>query len=160
MNQLNTLLLMTSKFYSTYFFIYSGFTTSCQPQRIRCLQTDYVLLITEVNQQERWRKQSRFVSRRVIFSLLSRRGSKGQSEKLGKNHIPQLDGEQRMRYERKTPQSEVACSNLSWTAGVTSKLCGGVSPHGVTRNPGVQRSEDKGFTRKFHYITNMTVNFT
>jgi len=146
---------MINNFYSTYFSIYQVLLllVNC---RICCLQT----LIPKVNQQECRRKKSRFVSRRVIFPLHSRRGPKGHSAKLGKNHIPQLDEEQRMWYERKNSQSAVACSNISSTAGVTSKLCGGVSPHGVTRNPSVQKSEDKGFTRKFHYSTKMTMHFT
>jgi hypothetical protein len=53
-----------------------------------------------------------------------------------------------------------ASSFLSSTAGVTSRAYGAVSPYGVKRNPGDQRSENKGFTAKFHYSTKMIMDFT
>ena len=74
-------------------------------------------------------------------------------ENLDKNRIPQLDLEQWMCHGQNNPPSVVTCSFLSSTAGVTIRAYGGVSPDGVTRNPGVQRSENKGFTTKFHYNT-------
>jgi hypothetical protein len=72
---------------------------------------------------------------------------------LDKNRIPQLDMEQWMCHGQNNPPSVVTCSFLTSTAGVTIRAYGGVSPDGVTRNPGVQRSENKGFTTKFHYNT-------